>query len=238
MTFTQTMTSLEQAGTAQNRKVYARHGCKAPMFGVSFAHLGRLTKQIKTDHVLAEQLWKCGNHDARILAMMIADPSKVTVRQARSWAKDLNCYALSDYLGKLVGRSLIADEMMTIWTADTSEFVATTGWVVVALVALNGTDKSDDFFKTWIDRIERSIQSSKNWVKYAMNGALIAIGGGRPGLTARAIAAAKRIGPVEVDYGQTGCKTPAAIPYIEKMVARRANGMKQGDRQSQIKNRK
>lgn len=223
MTYDQAMKSLAKAGTAQNRKVYARHGCKDPMFGVSFAYLGKLTKQIKTDHVLAEQLWKSGNHDARILAMMIADPSRVTVRQARSWAKDLNCYALADYLGKLVGRSAVADEMMTTWTADPSEFVATAGWVVVALSAMNGSEKSDEFFKAQLDRIERSIQGSKNWVKYAMNGALIAIGGSRPKLTARAIAAAKRIGPVEVDHGETGCKTPAAIAYIEKM-RRRAEG--------------
>lgn len=31
---------------------------------------------------------------------------------------------------------------------------------------------------------------------------------------------AGRIGTVEVDHGETGCKTPAARPYIEKMWAR------------------
>ncbi|HXV96609.1 MAG TPA: DNA alkylation repair protein [Gaiellaceae bacterium] len=31
---------------------------------------------------------------------------------------------------------------------------------------------------------------------------------------------AGRIGTVEVDHGETGCKTPAAAPYIERALAR------------------
>lgn len=37
MTFGEVMSMLEAAGTAQNRKVYARHGVPEPMFGVSYA---------------------------------------------------------------------------------------------------------------------------------------------------------------------------------------------------------
>jgi hypothetical protein len=33
--------------------------------------------------------------------------------------------------------------------------------------------------------------------------------------------AAALIGPVVVDHGETGCVTPAAIPYIEKTLAYR-----------------
>ena len=41
------------------------------------------------------------------------------------------------------------------------------------------------------------------------------------GLRKQAVATARRIGPVLVDHGETNCKTPAAIPYIEKTVAHR-----------------
>jgi hypothetical protein len=49
MTHNQVMTELKKAGTAQNRKIYARHGATGEMFGVSFATLRSLHKQIKTD---------------------------------------------------------------------------------------------------------------------------------------------------------------------------------------------
>ena len=51
-----------------------------------------------------------------------------------------------------------------------------------------------------------------------MNNALIAIGC-VPRFTARATAVAKRIGAVEVDHGETGCKTPDAASYIKKVLA-------------------
>ncbi len=54
-----------------------------------------------------------------------------------------------------------------------------------------------------------------------MNMALIAIGLRSDSLEAQAVAAAQRIGKVIVDHGQTNCKTPAAIPYIEKAKAHR-----------------
>lgn len=55
-----------------------------------------------------------------------------------------------------------------------------------------------------------------------MNSALIAIGIRNPKLERKALAAAKRIGKVEVDHGETSCKTPDAPTYIRKAVARRS----------------
>lgn len=78
-------TELERVGTAQNRKVYACHGAPDNQFGVSFADLGRLTKEIKRDQALAEALWKTGVADARILATMIADPKALTRATAEAW---------------------------------------------------------------------------------------------------------------------------------------------------------
>ncbi len=49
-----------------------------------------------------------------------------------------------------------------------------------------------------------------------MNCALIAIGRRTPRLRRAATAAAKRIGPVEVNHGATGCKTPDAVAAIAK----------------------
>ena len=50
-----------------------------------------------------------------------------------------------------------------------------------------------------------------------MNGALIAIGARNERLRAEAEAASGRIGIVVVDHGETGCVTPAAVPYIAKI---------------------
>jgi hypothetical protein len=49
-----------------------------------------------------------------------------------------------------------------------------------------------------------------------MNGALISIGIYKPALRKKAIEAARRMGKVDVDHGETNCKTPDAVSYIEK----------------------
>src|SRR6185369_3349689 len=77
MSLAETMKALEAAGSAQTRKTYARHGAQEPMFGVSFATLKTLVKRIGVDHELALALWDTKNHDARTLAMKIADPARI-----------------------------------------------------------------------------------------------------------------------------------------------------------------
>ena len=63
MTVKDVMGQLERR-TAQARKTYARHGAGGNTFGVSFADLYKVQKQIRKDHGLARQLWKTRNLDA------------------------------------------------------------------------------------------------------------------------------------------------------------------------------
>ena len=55
-----------------------------------------------------------------------------------------------------------------------------------------------------------------------MNDAIIGIGVRGGACTKAALATAKRVGKVEVDHGETGCKTPDAAGYIAKTLAYRA----------------
>ena len=61
--------------------------------------------------------------------------------------------------------------------------------------------------------------AAPNRARQGMNQALIAIGSRNDALATTAIAAAERIGPVEVDHGDTDCKTPDAATYIAKVRA-------------------
>jgi 3-methyladenine DNA glycosylase AlkD len=221
MTLTQTMQALEAAGSAQTRKTYARHGIDVPMFGVSYAVLGKLTKKLKGDTALAQQLWATKNHDARVLASMIANPSEMTSKVLDTWCREVRNSTLSGALANLASESPSARTKMDAWRRRSKEHVASTGWTIVALLAMKGGALDDGACVGLIDEIERDIAKAPNHARYAMNNALIALGrrGGR--LRDRAIAAARRIGKVEVDHGDTACKTPDAETYINKMRTRR-----------------
>ena len=108
---------------------------------------------------------------------------------------------------------------MEKWTVAKGEMIGCAGWHVLASLARENSDLTDAYLEKYLKTIESRVHGSRNWVKYAMNNALINIGVRNPALEKRAIATAKRIGKVEVDHGETGCKTPDAAAYIKKTVA-------------------
>ncbi|MEZ5354392.1 MAG: DNA alkylation repair protein [Bryobacteraceae bacterium] len=216
------MNELELLGTAQNRKVYARHGAGPGTLGVSFANLGKLARRIKTNHDLARQLWDSGISDARSLALMIASPTDVTEADLDHWIAGVSYYILAGSVAQFTHKTCFAVKKRKQWTASRQEYVAQAGWDLVALAAMHDAEAGDGYFEQQLDTIEKRIHKAPNRVRHAMNGALIAIGIRNAHLEKLAVAAAKRIGKVEVDHGETSCVTPDAVAYIAKTKARKA----------------
>ncbi len=217
----QVLNELKSLGTTQNRKVYARHGVGPNMYGVSYANLNKLAKRIKKDQDVAEALWATGNHDARVLATMVADSSRMTVSQVDAWARDLGNYPLTDAFAGLASRTGFARTSIKKWTRSTSEWIGQAGWLVLSHLAMHDDAFTDKELGDYLTLIEREIHGRKNRVRAAMKSALIAIGIRNRALERKALAAAKRIGKVEVDHGETGCKTPDAAAYIRKAAERK-----------------
>lgn len=218
---TAVMDELKALGTEQNRKLLKRRGVGDNMFGVSYADFKKLVKKIKTNHELAVQLWETGNHDARTLALMVADPQAATPELLDRWVRDMGDYVMSDALGAYVSTTPLAREMMERWITSDNEWIGATGWNVLAGLAKNDTTLPDEYFEQYLKIIERDLHSAKNRVRHSMNGALISIGIRNSHLENNAISTANLIGKVVVDHGQTDCKTPDAISYINKVKARR-----------------
>lgn len=220
MNLKETMTALEDMGTEQNRKIYKRHGAGEPFYGVSFANLKQLKKQIKKDHDLALQLWNTGNIDAQTLACMVADPKQVTVKDADAWIKDVDYYVLAGYVGDLAAQSPHARKLMDKWMTSKKEFVKQAGYTILSsLLRKDATQFSAQECKGFLKTIEDEIHDSPNRARYTMNATVIAIGSWHPDCAKAAIETAKRIGEVDVDHGDTSCKTPDAASYIEKTLA-------------------
>ena len=220
MTFDETMQALESAGTAQGRKIYRRHGAPDPMFGGSFAALNELRRKIKTDHALAQKLWATGNTDARNLATMIADDKVIRSAELDEWVSDPN----SAFFAGLIARNIIiktkfAHDKALAWIKSDHVGMATAGWLTISLGAKEAAIFEDEELLSLLRIIETKIHVEKNDVREAMNYAVIGIGIRNPTCRKAALATAKRIGVVNVDHGETGCKTPDATSYIKKTVA-------------------
>lgn len=221
MTMQEVLQELESLGTAQNRKIYRRHGACENLYGVSFANLRKMAKQLKIDHALAQQLWTTRNHEAQLLASMIADPVTVEESLVDRWISELADRIVTSEFTDFVSKTRFFQAKTEEWLVSEDEWIGRAGWQLLALLAMNGIELPDSYFENHLEIIERDIHTQKNMVRDAMNSALIAIGIRNPALERKALSAAKTIGKVEVDHGETSCKTPDAADYIRRTVERK-----------------
>ena len=229
MTCDEVMAELKSLGTAQTKKTLIRHGVQEPLFGVKIGDMKPIVKRARNDNALALALYDTGNYDAMYLAGLVADPKAMTKANIQKWAKTATSEALCNFTVPWVAaESPYGWELAAEWIESPKEAVAVAGWAVYSgLVALVPDDELDlKLLEKLIVRVKAKIKTAPNRVKYCMNTFIISVGGYVAPLTAKAKAAAKAIGKVEVDMGDTECKVPDAIPYIEKMEARGTPGTK------------
>lgn len=221
MDFATVMSSLRAKGKPNTVKTYRHHGVAGESFGVSYADLGALVKKLKVDHELALGLWKTGVHEARVLAAKVADPARMARSDIEAWLADADNYVITDALSGLAARMPEAPALARAWIGNDGEHQSAAGWNVFCILAMEGKLQEDEAGKL-IGIIQKRISGSKNRTRHSMNNALISIGGSMPALHRPALEAARAIGRVHVDHGETGCRTPDAAAYIEKMAARAA----------------
>jgi 3-methyladenine DNA glycosylase AlkD len=209
--------TLKKLGKPQTAAIYKRHGSGDNVFGVLTSEIAKIQKKIKRDHALALALWETGNADARVLALQIADPAKLTSAAANALVKGTPLRFLVGYLAGLLARSPVADEKMRAWMKSPDEELCEIGYAILSMRLKDESDAvSDADAGQLVTKIEREIHRAPSRVRHAMNMALISIGVYKPSLRKKAIAAARLIGKVDVDHGETNCKTPDAVTYIEK----------------------
>jgi 3-methyladenine DNA glycosylase AlkD len=225
------MADLKKKGKEQTRKIYARHGMATDnMFGVSTADLKVIAKTIRGQQALACELYETGNFDAMYLAGMVADGSKMTKQQLNDCAeRAVNLQMIAEYTVPWLtvenpdGRALAMQ-----WIKSKKEHVASAGWCTYSGLLATKSDDSLDLaeIEKLLGVVVKEIKGAQNRVRYTMNGFVIAVGGYVKPLSKQAKAAARQIGTVSVDVGETACNVPVASAYIEKMEATGRAGKK------------
>lgn len=217
------MKRLESLGEERQRTTLSRQGTTAASFGVPYAALYKLEKELAPDQPLALSLWETGNHDARVLAGLIADPTKMGAAVLDRWAKTINNEFMLFTVAGAAARTSHARLRVEKWIDAKAEWVAAAGWNLCAAIIGDPDGPFDDSEAlALLARIASDIGGERNRVKHSMNYALISMSARSATFGKKCSAAAKRIGTVVVDHGNTSCKTPAAVPYIEKMMVRAA----------------
>ena len=107
------------------------------------------------------------------------------------------------------------------WMKSKKEHIAAAGWSTYAGLVSLLPDEALDLaeIQTLLDIAVKQVHAAPNRVRYTMNLFVISVGGYVRPLLKQAKAAARQIGTVAVNMGETACKVPQATAYIEKIEA-------------------
>jgi 3-methyladenine DNA glycosylase AlkD len=192
---TRVLAELHGLADPKNVKGMARYGIVGKqVLGISVGLLRALAKRIGRSHAVAKELWTSGIFEARLLAAFVAEPAKVTRRQANAWARDFECWADCDGLCiHLFRKTSFAHGLALAWSRRREELVKRAGFTMMATLAVHDKRADDEVFRGYLDRVLAESADERHNIKKGVNWALRQIGKRNPTLNREAIRVAKKI---------------------------------------------
>jgi 3-methyladenine DNA glycosylase AlkD len=195
MEYNEVIIKLKSMGNPKNVEGMARFGINPKNnLGISIYKLRPLAKEIGRNHELSLKLWNSGIHDARLLAVFLEDPKKLTEAQMELWVKDFDSWDVCDQVcTSLFDRTPFAWKKVYEWAKRDEEFVKRGSFSIIAGLSVHDKKSPDEKFEELFLVIKKASTDERNYVKKAVNWALRNIGKRNLSLNKKAIKVAKEI---------------------------------------------
>jgi len=224
MKLKETLAKLESMGDEKRRAFNIKNGAgKMKQFGVAMGDLRTLAKKIKTDHALALQLWKTGNIDAQLLAILLMKPKSLSAAELDKMVRAAKFAWVADWLNAYIVKEQPPADKETLrikWMKDDDGWAARAGWNLTASMIGKGAEGLD--LPALLDRIESEMADAPPEAQWTMNAVLANIGIHDAKLRKRAIAIGETIGLYRDWPVSKGCTPPYAPVAIPEMVKRQS----------------
>jgi 3-methyladenine DNA glycosylase AlkD len=215
MTTQDVLKSLEKLKDARGIAAWERMGDKRmKSFGIGVTKLRQVAKKIGKDHELALKLWESDYYEARIVAVLIDDPKLVTLKQVEQQSSNASFWMLCYLYAGLIAQTSFAKELSDKWIKSKDDLQRRTGYLILYNMVKQGTEMDENILVSQLGVFEKKLQKEENFVKDAMNNAMLAIGMRSAKLNKRAVQVAKKIGKVDVDYGDNSCVAVDCVKHL------------------------
>lgn len=229
MEFETVMQELEALGKERMKKMYLSNGAHEPLFGVATGAMKPISKKIKINQLLAEELYATGNYDAMYFAGIIADPKSMTASDFDRWMDAAYFYMLSDYVVAVtLSESDIAQEVADKWIASGEELRMSAGWSCYCWLLGNRPDNefSKNKISDMLDIVKNTIHDAPKRTKSAMNNFIYTVGISYSPLNEKAIETATEVGTVEIKREKKKSSFVNAYESIQKEMDKGKLGFK------------
>ncbi|MGZ7068204.1 MAG: DNA alkylation repair protein, partial [Methanobacterium sp.] len=167
-------------------------------YGVRMPELRRIARETGKNHEIAQELWKHGYTETRIIASIIEDPKLVSEEQMENWALEFNSWDICDQCCmNLFRRTPFAYKKIHEWSKRDEEFVKRAAFTLIATLAVHDKKAEDYSFEDLFPIIIKESYDERNFVKKAVNWALRQIGKRNLNLNKEAIEIAEKINKLD-----------------------------------------
>ena len=186
---------LETTGTLETVEGMSRFGIpSAGAFGVPMGEMRKKAKAVGVDHDAAQVLRANGRYEARIMALLIADPDQLTAEEADAWCGDFDNWAVCDTACfSLFDRTHYRWERTAAWANDPREYVRRAGFALIWALTTHDKTAEDAKFESGLALMEKHAGDARPMVKKAIDMALRATGKRNRALHAAALALCARL---------------------------------------------
>lgn len=210
------MTELAALEDPKARAVNEKHGDD---HGVNLSKLRAIAKRLKTQHELAQQLWKTDDTAARLLAILICRPKAFDRDELDAMVREARTPKVHDWLvNYVVKKNPHSEELRLAWLNDPDPVVASAGWALTTERVAKKPEGLD--LARLLDVIEAEMKDAPERLQWAMNHTLAQIGIEHAEYRARAIDIGERLRVLEDYPTPPNCTSPFAPIWINEMVRR------------------
>ncbi|MGC6458736.1 MAG: DNA alkylation repair protein [Akkermansiaceae bacterium] len=200
---------------------------KAP--SIKMGELKKLAKEIKKDHELAMELWRCGDFYPRMLAVLIMDKKLLDQEAIDQLAEDLLANESDErvqIIDWLLANQLTKDkktvELLESWEKAPSPVLRRLFWYHQARLRWTGKTPPENT-EQLLDSLEKDMAGAEPEVQWTMNFTAGWIGIHEPKYRARCIKLGKKLGLYKDEPVSRGC-TPAYLPEFIRIEAEKLKG--------------
>ncbi|MBU2488513.1 MAG: DNA alkylation repair protein [Proteobacteria bacterium] len=196
MTYEDLMNRLREQGDPLAAAGMARYGIRGgEVLGVTIPFLASLASGAGRDDALAERLWLSKVHEARVLAVMVADPGNPDLVRMDRWVRDFDSWDICDQaMNRLFRHHPRAREKALEYAAREPLFVKRAGFVLMAQLAVHDKKAPDRVFLGFLQAVEEHGADERPLVKKAVSWAVRQAGKRSPALNRAARETARRLG--------------------------------------------
>ncbi len=188
-------------------------------YGIGLTRLRQLAKRIGRNRDLAHALWMTNVYEARVIALLVDDPARITRDQAEKQVEELAGGMLAHVFASCdatLAKTPFVVDLADQWVRSHDPVRRECGYGLLYEASKFSGKKapSESFFLAHVERIANTIGTESEKVRLSMGAALMGIGKRSAVLNEAALKVARSVGPIEFTSASGECEPFDVVKHL------------------------